>query len=106
MLSKRKAQQLVDELGKIKGQIGQLQEQENWLREQLLKSGYGIYDGLWYRASVVRYVRMQRDQVFKTRVDKLIDKYLSKHFIAKHTIEKPINEVRVVARSTGTPVQQ
>ena len=89
---------IVDQLGNIKAQIADLEEQEKALRDQIVARGEKEVEGDLFRATVSQSEREGRDQVFKNKIEELISEHLSAQFIRAHTTSTPITTVRVAAR--------
>ena len=82
---------LVDELGKLKAQIADLEIREKALADQLKAIGLGAYDGEQYRATVSFSERETLDM-------KVVREKLTPQFIRAHTRTTEVTTVRVVAR--------
>lgn len=88
----------VDQLGHIKAQIADLEEQEKALREDILAMGKDEVEGDLFRATVSTASREGRDKAFKDRIEELVVEHLSRQFIAAHTTATAVRSVRVTAR--------
>lgn len=91
VIDKPLAGALVDAMGLLAAKKANLELAEAVLRKQLLEHGPGIYEGDFFRASVVESVRETLDM-------KAVRKKLSPQFIRAHTKETEITTVKVVAR--------
>ncbi len=88
----------VDQLGNIKAQIADLEEQEKLLRDQVVATGQKEVEGDLFRATVSQSERGGRDAAFKAKIEELIDTYLSAQYIRAHTTSTAITTVKVSAR--------
>ena len=89
---------IVDQLGHIKAEIAELEEREKKLREEIIALGKDEVEGDLFRATVSTASREGKDKVFKDKIDELVEKYLSRQFIAAHTTATEVVSVRVSAR--------
>lgn len=89
---------IVDQLGEIKARIADLEEQEKVLRDQVLALGEKEVEGDLFRATVSTASREGRDKVFKDKIEELVEKHLSRQFIAAHTTSTEVTSVRIAAR--------
>lgn len=83
---------LVDELGRLKAQIADLEAREKELKAALEAFGPGAYEGALFRATISDSVRATLDMV-------AVRAKLSAQFIRAHTTERAVRTVRVVARN-------
>jgi hypothetical protein len=82
---------VVDQLGLIKAEIAQLQEQEKALKEQLIALGDGKHSGNLYDATVSPTSRDTLDM-------EAVRAKLSPQFIRAHTSTTHFSTIRVTAR--------
>lgn len=90
----------VDELGALKAQISALQARETALKEILKATGEKAIDGSAYRASISVSERNGRDEVFKARIEELVEEHLSYQFISAHSTVSEVITIRVVSRKS------
>ncbi len=88
----------VDQLGHIKAQIAELEEQEKALRDQVVASGQKEVEGDLFRATVSNSERGGRDAAFKAKIEELIEQHLSAQYVRAHTTSTPVTTVKVSAR--------
>lgn len=88
----------VDQLGHIKAQIAELEEQEKKIKAELIASGQKEHEGELFRAVISTSDREGRDQIFKNKIEELVSEHLSAQFIRAHTTKTEVTSVRVSAR--------
>lgn len=86
---------IIDDLGRVKAQIAELQLAEKAMKENLEELSPGAYEGELFRLSISETVRKTLD------MDAVREK-LSPQFIAAHTNETPVRTLKVSARSGKT----
>jgi hypothetical protein len=88
----------VDQLGHIKAQIADLEEQQKAARDLVIAMGQEEVEGDLFRATVSTAAREGRDKVFKDKIEELVAAHLSHQFISAHTMSTDVVSVRVAAR--------
>jgi hypothetical protein len=83
---------IIDDLGRLKAQIAELQLAEKAMKENLEELEPGAYEGELFRLSISETIRKTLD------MDAVREK-LSPQFIAAHTNETPVRTLKVSARS-------
>ena len=89
---------LVDDLGRLKAQIADLEAKAKGLHQQLEAMGAGSYEGALFQATVSDVTRESPDAILKAKIKQLLEKHTSRQFRKAHTKETSYVSIRVAAR--------
>lgn len=98
-LTNQTAMETIDQLGLLKAQIAELEQQEKLLKTRLGDLPVGTYEGLLYQLAVSEYVRETPDPVLKARIEELVEEHLNYQFVSAHTRKTDVRTLKVSARN-------
>ena len=94
----------IDRLGVIKALQADLKNEEAELKAVLVSQGEGAYEGENFRATISMVTREGFDEVYKARVDELVEKHISRQFAQAHAVVSVTPTLRVTARTGKSKV--